>query len=595
MGESNEKSGSSSLLHIDYLIIGTGPAGGSLAAFMASYGMKGLMVSQDPSNADTPRAHITNMAAIDCLRDIGIDKECYKVGTQKDAMVHTRWSNTMAGLEYGRIYSWGNDPKRKGEYELASPSEMMDLPQTLLEPLLTRYATLNGFKCRFDTELVTFEQDENGVTTTLLDKLSKITFQVRSKYLFGADGARSKIVQQAQIPMIRRPSQGFAVNLLFQADLSHLMETRKGNLHCILQPDRENPEWAVLGVIRMVKPWHEWLCILFPAPDAPREIRTDEEYLQRIRELIGDDSVKVKLLSVSTWAINETVAEYYSKGNVFCLGDAVHRHPPNHGLGSNTCIQDAHNLAWKINYVDKGSAGRELLDTYSIERQPVGLQLVTQANQSLRNQRCLWETLGVMEPTLEARLKVQEEISADSPEGRARRERLSKVFRTIDVEEHGLGMEMNQRYVSSAAYQADQGEMPAFTRDRLRYYQPTTYPGARLPHAWLGNHIPSKYISTIDLAGKGQFTLFTGIGGQHWKKAAEQVSSELGVPIKAYSIGYAQDYKDIYLDWEGIRGVDESGSVLVRPDYFVAWRSQKWEEDSPSKLKQALKSVLSLR
>ncbi|KAK6949050.1 hypothetical protein Daesc_009123 [Daldinia eschscholtzii] len=479
MGESNEKSGSSSLLHIDYLIVGTGPAGGSLAAFMASY-------------------------------DI---------------------------LTYFLI---------KGEYELASPSEMMDLPQTLLEPLLTRYATLNGFKCRFDTELVTFEQDENGVTTTLLDKLSKTVFQVRSKYLFGADGARSKIVQQAQIPMIRRPSQGFAVNLLFQADLSHLMETRKGNLHCILQPDRENPEWAVLGIIRMVKPWHEWLCILFPAPDAPREIRSDEEYLQRIRELIGDDSVKVKLLSVSTWAINETVAEYYSKGNVA-------------------------STSWTAT-------------GYSWIR----------ANQSLRNQRSLWETLGITEPTLEARLKVQNEISADSPEGRARRERLSKVFRTIDVEEHGLGMEMNQRYVSSATYQADQGEMPAFTRDRVRYYQPTTYPGARLPHAWLGNHIPSKYISTIDLAGKGQFTLFTGIGGQHWKKAAEQLSSELGIPIKAYSIGYAQDYKDIYLDWEGIRGVDESGCVLVRPDYFVAWRSQKWEEDSPSKLKKALKSVLSL-
>lgn len=75
--------------------------------------MSGLMVSQDPSNADTPRAHITNMAAIDCLRDIGVDEECYAIGTQNETMQHTRWSNTMAGREYARIYSWGNDPKRK--------------------------------------------------------------------------------------------------------------------------------------------------------------------------------------------------------------------------------------------------------------------------------------------------------------------------------------------------------------------------------------------------------------------------------------------------------------------------------------------------
>ncbi|KAI8961161.1 FAD binding domain-containing protein [Daldinia sp. FL1419] len=595
-GSNGASNGSpSSVLQMDYLIVGTGPAGASLAAFMASYGMKGLIVSQDPSNADTPRAHITNMAALDCLRDIGLDKECYQVGTQKDSMMHTRWSNSMAGQEYGRIYSWGNDPNRKGDYELASPSAMLDLPQTLMEPILMRYATLNGFKCRWDTEFVSFEQDENGVTTTLLDRLSKATFQVHSKYLFGADGARSKIVQQAQIPLIRRPGQGYAVNILIEADMSHLMEHRKGNLHWIVQPNLDTPEWGWIGCMRMVKPWYEWLCIIFPTPGAPREVRSNEEYLKRIREMIGDDSVDVKILGVSTWAINETAAEYYSTGNVFCLGDAVHRHPPNHGLGSNTCIQDAHNLAWKVNFVDKGLAGKELLETYSIERQPVGLDVVTQANASLRNHKNIWEVLGNLEPSVESRMKAHNELYADTPEGRARREKLFKTLHEIDKEEHGLGIEMNQRYVSSAAYQADQGATPAFTRDPLRYYHPTTYPGARLPHAWLGNHVPSKYISTIDLAGKGRFTLLTGIGGQHWKKAVEQVSSGLGVPIQVYSIGYGQDYKDIYLDWESIRGVEDSGCVLVRPDYFVAWRSPKWEEDSPSKLKEVLESVLSIR
>ena len=179
-----------------------------------------------------------------------------------------------------------------------------------------RYATLNGFKCRWDTEFVSFKQDDAGVTTTLRDRLSGSTFQIRSRYLFGADGARSKIVQQAEIPLIRRPGQGFAVNVLMKADMAHLMEHRKGNLHWILQPNLETPEWAWIGCLRMVKPWHEWLCIIFTSPTAEREVRSEEDYKRRIREMIGDDSVSIEVLGVSTWAINEIAGEYYSKGNV---------------------------------------------------------------------------------------------------------------------------------------------------------------------------------------------------------------------------------------------------------------------------------------
>jgi 2-polyprenyl-6-methoxyphenol hydroxylase-like FAD-dependent oxidoreductase len=288
--------------------------------------MKGLIVSRDPSNADTPRAHITNMATLDCLRDFGLDTQCYKLGTGNDSIMHTRWSNTMAGEEYGRIYSWGNDPRRKvsgyeldrgqrgtdlspqGDYELASPSHMLDLPQTLLEPVLIRHATLNGFKCRWDTEFVSFEQDADGVTTMLLDKLSGATFEVRSRYLFGADGARSNIVRQAEIPMIRRPGQGWAVNVRIKADLKHLIDHRMGNLHWIIQPNLETPEWAWLGCFRMVKPWYEWMCIIFTAPAAERKIQSNEAYLSRVKEMLGDDDIDVEILDVSTWPVNSVLS-----------------------------------------------------------------------------------------------------------------------------------------------------------------------------------------------------------------------------------------------------------------------------------------------
>jgi 2-polyprenyl-6-methoxyphenol hydroxylase-like FAD-dependent oxidoreductase len=161
-------------------------------------------------------------------------------------------------------------------------------------------------------------------------------------------------MQQLDVPMIKGPGQGFAVNILIEADMAHLMESRMGNLHWVLTPEKAHPDYAWIGCLRMVKPWHEWVCIIFPSPEAERNVRHESEYIKRVREFIGDDSVEVKIKGISTWKINETAAVEYSKGNVYGLGDAVHRHTPNHGLGSNTCIQDAHNLAWKLAYVDKG-------------------------------------------------------------------------------------------------------------------------------------------------------------------------------------------------------------------------------------------------
>jgi hypothetical protein len=71
------------------------------------------MISVAPGCAETPRAHITNMAALECLRDIDLDQQCIDAAAAGHNMVHTRWCHSMAGEEYARLYSWGNDPKRQ--------------------------------------------------------------------------------------------------------------------------------------------------------------------------------------------------------------------------------------------------------------------------------------------------------------------------------------------------------------------------------------------------------------------------------------------------------------------------------------------------
>jgi len=226
--------------------------------------------------------------------------------------------------------------------------------------------------------------------------------------------------------------------------------------------------------------------------------------------------------------------------------------------------------------------------------------VVTRANESFRHHGPVWEALGVALPTREERAQALHELTLPTPEGRSRRAALQVAIEETEHEYHALGTEMGQFYQSSAVYAADEKSTfytpEILAKDADLSLTRSTYPGCRLPHVWLNLATPGQRISTIDLAGKGAFALLTGIGGEAWKAAASRLASDLGLQIKAYSIGFRADYEDVYFDWARVRGVDETGCVLVRPDNFVAWRCNEVPGDKAacvSKLREVIETVLS--
>jgi 2,4-dichlorophenol 6-monooxygenase len=133
---------------------------------------------------------------------------------------------------------------------------------------------------------------------------------------------------------------------------------------------------------------------------------------------------------------------------------------------------------------------------------------------------------------------------------------------------------MNQRYKSSAVVTDGQME-PAFELDAELHYQPTTWPGARMPHAWVYDQDGGKH-STLDLVGRGQFTLLTGINGEPWVEAAAKAGAAWASTIRTHVIGPRRAIIDHHGDWARAREVNEAGCVLVRPDQHVAWRAETW-------------------
>ena len=149
---------------------------------------------------------------------------------------------------------------------------------------------------------------------------------------------------------------------------------------------------------------------------------------------------------------------------------------------------------------------------------------------------------------------------------------------------------MGQRYRSGAVV-GDGTPEPEYTRDPELYYHPTTWPGARLPHCWLGDADGHK-VSTHDVVGRGRFALLTGVSGRRWADAAEAVSATLGIEIAAHVIGPGRRYIDLYDDWARLREVGEDGCVLVRPDAHVGWRAAAMAQDPERSLEAALRAIL---
>ncbi|HEX8005160.1 MAG TPA: FAD-dependent monooxygenase [Trebonia sp.] len=573
----------------DVLIIGSGPAGGAAALCLSTLGVPNIMITKYRWTANTPRAHITNQRAMEIYRDLGVENQVLADATPHELVGDTVFCTSIAGEEIGRIRTWGTHPAREADYQLASPCLICDIPQTYLEPILVKNATARGTQARFSTEYLSLEQDDDGVDVLVRDRLTGAVYTIRAKYGIGADGARSKVAEDIGLPMEGQMDIAGSMNITFKADISQQVKTRPSVLYWVIQPG-SNVGGIGAGLVRMVRPWHEWLIVWgYDISQPPPEVDADAA-TQIVRNLLGMPDLAVEITGTSLWGNNEMYATRLSSGRVFCAGDAVHRHPPSNGLGSNTSVQDSYNLAWKLAAVLRGQADPRLLDTYSTERGPVARQIVLRANQSSREFGQFFEVLGLTEAETEAEMREQiEERKANTPRGAAKRAALVKAMELKNYEFNAHGVEMGQFY-SSTAIVSDGSSRPEPQRDPELYYQPSTVSGSHLPHVWVGD--ATRKLSTLDLAPYTRFTLITGIAGEAWVPAAEKVASDLGVPIETVIIGPGREITDIYYDWARIREIDEDGILLIRPDKHIGWRSATLPENPEQALRAAMTALL---
>ena len=537
------------VLQVPVLIVGGSLVGLSMSLFLSQLGISSLLVEKHPALARLPRARAINPRAMELFRVLGLEETIRAAQSPTAGNTEMLRVESLAGRELMRVNESGF-----ADMPAASPTTWCLIDQDQLEPILYTHAQQMGSEIRFNTELVSFTQDEAGVSAIIREGATGQEQRVRARYLIAADGANSRIREALGIPTQGPGTISHVITVSLEAGLHEVLRGRRIMLCYINNPGLPDG----LGMLMPIDNRRHWNfnTAIHPERGERREDLTDERCIELVRLAVGMPDLEVKILpaypwdpvKVGAWEMAARSAESYRKARVFLIGDAAHTVLPSGALGAGTGIQDSFNLAWKLALVLEGKAGPAFLDSYEDERLPIGTLTVEQTRQRFF-----------------ARTGIQESTLVDDA---------SLIF--------------GFRYRSRALMLEAGAEVAPLTQ------HPSTLhgePGTRAPHLVLERH--GTRLSTIDLFGHG-WTLLTSAGSAGWDEAARRVAQRLQLPLEVFSVGATQGLRDVECTFQHIYGIGETGAVLVRPDGFIAWRTVHSGAQPDQVLEEALRSILSL-
>lgn len=592
------------------VVVGAGPTGLTLALLLARAGIGVTLVERNTAPQPHPAACILDTRTMEVFREIGQANAIIEASQNVFDRANITWVTTLAGRELGRCTAL---PPDLDALLALSPVHATVYPQNRLEPMLWRQASRTPqIDFRTGHDCVAIAETEDGVTCTL--QAGERQTEAGADYVVGCDGTGSPVRRLAGIGNDGRLIQHM-IGVYFTADLGALVDHRKSILYWTLNSD-------ALGVL--IAHWlpEEWvLFVPYYPPQQSAESYNESRCRSLVEHAVGFMPPDLRIKLVRPWSLGAAVAERYRQGRVFLAGDAAHSFPPTGGLGLNTGVQDAHNLAWKLAAVLRDEAGPELLDTYEVERRPVarinlehsvanfdqmsdllgvvGLSLKQQERlQAAQNSRMFtslpqrWQR-NAINIALKQALAPLHILSEASGRGEHARHEFERRIPGQARHYRFAGLDLGFVYEKGAVI--PDGTPRPVADDPVIDYRPTTWPGSRLPH------FPVVYgretISIHVAVSPHGFTLFTGTqAAPAWRQAARIVGGALRMPLTCLVIGPGSDadLRDSADVWPALSEVERTGAVLVRPDGHVAWRAHALPDSPVGALDAALHDLLSL-
>lgn len=499
---------------IDVLIVGAGPVGISAAMLLHKMGHSVRIIDRREGPQRAPAAHVINARTFEVWRQIGVNVDHLRsIAQDPQAAGQVHWVTKLGGTVLGSL-----PYERQGDEMLAfTPTPLRNLAQHVLEPLLVDELSAMGLKIEYSTQWLSMVQKNETVVSTMSHNGNDEA--VVAKYLLGCDGASSAVRQASGIAMEGPDNlQSFAM-IHFTADLSSLTRDCPGVLFWLC-------DQGMGGTLISHGGDNEWV-YMHPV-DADHVVdQSHDVCVSMVRSVLIDVSVDIKILKTSSWTMTSQIADRYRDGRVFLVGDAAHRFPPSGGMGLNSGVQDAHNLAWKLHAVLTDQSTDPLLDTYEPERRPV----------AQRNAQASLENAFKMIEVFEALGKPNQEGLIDA---------INNQQTHFDM----FGLQMGYRY----EVEGTTTPISLLSDDVIRNYAPSSEPGCRLPHGWLIRD--GKTISSLDLIDLTQATVIVGPSAH--------------VSNNCLQVG--RDFEDPHAWWSDVLGLPDDACLTVRPDQHITSR-----------------------
>ncbi len=522
------------------IVIGAGPVGLTLAIDLGRRGVRCLLLERHDAPQFLPKMERCNARTMEIYRRFGLADKIRAAGLRADIpmdvfVVLSMTEPPLLHLPYPSVEAARRAIARCTDGSMAlEPYQLIS--QYTLEPLLKSVAeTLPSVSVRYGCAFEALAQDAQGVTVTARTSAGK-TETLRAQYVVGCDGGASAVRKQLGIPL---RGEG------------NLLELRQALYRCDELFDRI-PIGNGPGHGRHYHVADERASFLI-MQDSTRHftlhatVGSDEEMKTQFEKVVGVP-VKYDMLSCNPWRQNLLLADRYRDRRVFLAGDAVHLVIPTGGLGMNTGVGDAVDLAWKLAATLHGWGGDNLLNSYEIERRQIGERNVGASRYASLGRR-KW------------RSQYRPNIRDATPEGQATRDHLAQVAHVEQRKTNEMiGAELGYRYVDSPIID----NIPGGPEHLFREYHPTTWPGARLPHVWLDDGTPMQ-----DRIPDDGFTLLR-LGRTTADTASlEAALRSRGAPLAVLDVAGSAP-RDIY-------GFD---LILLRPDMHVVWRGNAGPADA---------------